>query len=63
MVHIHDVGTHDGRPYMAMELVEGKSLDKVISERSLTVNDCLIMMKSWPTPSARSTKPVRAPRT
>ncbi|HLX64545.1 MAG TPA: protein kinase, partial [Planctomycetota bacterium] len=46
MVHVHEVGTHDGRPYMAMELVEGKSLDKVISERTLTVNDCLVLMKS-----------------
>ncbi len=46
MVQIHEVGEHEGRPYMAMELVEGKSLDKVISERTLTVNACLVLMKS-----------------
>ena len=46
MVYIHEVGEQDGRPYMAMELVEGKSLDRVISERSLTVNSCLVLMKS-----------------
>ena len=46
MVHVHEVGEQDGRPYMAMELIEGKSLDKVISERSLTVNACLLLMKS-----------------
>ena len=46
MVQIHEVGEQDGRPFMVMELVEGKSLDKVIAERSLSVNDCLVLMKS-----------------
>jgi hypothetical protein len=46
MVQVYMVGEHDGRPYMAMELVNGRSLDKVIAEKSLSVNDCLVLMKS-----------------
>src|SRR5205823_337063 len=46
MVQVYDVGEFDGRPYMAMELVHGSSLDKVIPEKSLSVNDCLVLMKS-----------------
>jgi len=46
MVQVYAVGEHEGRPYMAMELVNGRSLDKVIPEKSLSVNDCLVLMKS-----------------
>jgi len=46
MVQVYAVGELDGRPYMAMELINGRSLDKVIPEKSLTVNDCLALMKS-----------------
>ncbi|HEY3321884.1 MAG TPA: serine/threonine-protein kinase [Planctomycetota bacterium] len=46
MVQVYAVGEHDGRPFMAMELVKGRSLDKVISEKSLSVHDCLVLMKS-----------------
>lgn len=46
MVQVYDVGAHEGRPYMAMELVNGRSLDKVIPEKALAVNDCLVLMKS-----------------
>jgi tetratricopeptide (TPR) repeat protein len=31
---------------MAMELVNGRSLDKIIPEKTLCVNDCLVLMKS-----------------
>ena len=46
MVQVYSVGELDQKPYMAMELVEGRSLDKVIPEKSLSVNDCLVLMKS-----------------
>jgi len=46
MVQVYAVGELDQRPYMAMELVRGRSLDKVIPEKSLCVNDCLVLMKS-----------------
>lgn len=44
MVQILDVGEVDGKPYMAMELVEGRSLDKLIPERTLSVHECLVIM-------------------
>ncbi|MCY3017798.1 MAG: protein kinase [Planctomycetota bacterium] len=46
MVQVYMVGECDGRPYMAMELVNGRSLDKIIPEKTLSVNDCLVLMKS-----------------
>ena len=46
MVQVYAVGECEQRPYMAMELVEGRSLDKLIPEKSLSVNDCLVLMKS-----------------
>jgi serine/threonine protein kinase len=46
MVQVYDVGELEQKPYMAMELVNGRSLDKVIPEKSLSVNDCLVLMKS-----------------
>jgi len=46
MVQVYAVGELEGRPYMAMELVNGRSLDRVIPEKSLSVNDCLVLMKS-----------------
>lgn len=44
MVQILDVGEVDSKPYMAMELVEGRSLDKLIPERTLSVHECLVIM-------------------
>jgi tetratricopeptide (TPR) repeat protein len=46
MVQVYAVGTIDGRPYMAMELIEGRSLDRIIPEKSLCVHECLVLMKS-----------------
>jgi tetratricopeptide (TPR) repeat protein len=46
MVQVYDVGELEQKPYMAMELVNGRSLDKVIPEKSLSVHDCLVLMKS-----------------
>lgn len=36
---IHGVGEHDGQVYIAMELVEGVSLDRLIADRELTDSD------------------------
>ncbi|HYF49615.1 MAG TPA: protein kinase [Planctomycetota bacterium] len=46
MVQVYSVGEIDQKPYMAMELVNGRSLDKIIPEKQLSVNDCLVLMKS-----------------
>jgi len=46
MVQVYAVGEHEGRPYMAMELINGRSLDKIIPEKSLAVHECLVLMKS-----------------
>jgi len=46
MVQVYAVGEIEGRPYMAMELIKGRSLDRIIPEKSLGVNDCLVLMKS-----------------
>ena len=46
MVQVYAVGELEQRPYMAMELVKGRSLDKIIPEKTLSVNDCLVLMKS-----------------
>ena len=46
MVQVYAVGELEQRPYMAMELVKGRSLDKIVPEKMLSVNDCLVLMKS-----------------
>lgn len=46
MVKIHAVGEVDGKPYMAMEYVEGRSLDRIIPEKSLSTNDALVMIRA-----------------
>src|SRR5262249_35809676 len=34
IVHIHEIGEHEGRHYISMELVEGQSLAEVIADAS-----------------------------
>ncbi len=45
MVQIFAVGEVEGKPFMAMELVEGRSLDKLIREKPLSVNEGLVIMR------------------
>ncbi|MHC5021038.1 MAG: serine/threonine-protein kinase, partial [Planctomycetota bacterium] len=35
IVGVHDAGSVDGRPYLVMDLVEGRALDEVLAEESL----------------------------
>jgi hypothetical protein len=46
MVRIYAVGEVDGKPYMAMEFVEGRSLDRVIPEKNLSITEALVLMRS-----------------
>jgi hypothetical protein len=38
---VHDVGTHDGAPYVVTELLEGENLRELVSRRSPTVKQVL----------------------
>jgi serine/threonine protein kinase/tetratricopeptide (TPR) repeat protein len=38
---IHDVGEHEGRPFIAMELLEGETLKQRLAGRSLTVDEII----------------------
>ncbi len=44
IVIVHDVGEIDGRPYMAMELIDGTSLaDEVEQQRMMPIRDVVVM--------------------
>src|SRR5262245_9866938 len=39
---IHQIGeTEDGRPFLAMEYIEGQTLDRIIQERRLKIREIL----------------------
>src|SRR5262245_32770316 len=38
---IYDVGTHEGRPFIAMELLEGQTLQQRIAAKGLKISDVL----------------------
>src|SRR5687768_8864476 len=40
---VYDVGEDDGKPYIAMEYVEGETLRQKISARALKINDNLVL--------------------
>ncbi len=41
IITIHEVSEFNGRPFMVMEYVEGKSLRDTIKEKSLSINDAI----------------------
>jgi tetratricopeptide (TPR) repeat protein/tRNA A-37 threonylcarbamoyl transferase component Bud32 len=43
IVKVHDVGEFENRPYMAMEIVHGKTLEQAIDECTLDLNKCIDM--------------------
>ncbi len=38
---VHDVGTHDGTPYVVTELLEGETLGEVLLRRTPTMRQVL----------------------
>jgi serine/threonine protein kinase len=38
---IHDVGEHEGRPFIAMELLEGETLKQRLAGRTLTIDEII----------------------
>lgn len=51
VVHIYALGSHQGLPYIVMELVHGRNLGQILNERAaqgqgpMPVNECLAIMK------------------
>lgn len=41
IVTVHDMGVHDGMAYMVMELIEGQSLDQLITPRGMRISEVL----------------------
>src|SRR5688500_12920554 len=41
IVSIHDIGEHDGVTYIAMELVEGRTLREIISDGPLPIDGAI----------------------
>ncbi len=46
LVMVYDAGEIDGRQYIAMELIQGQSLDKLIRVRPMTIHETLEMMRA-----------------
>jgi eukaryotic-like serine/threonine-protein kinase len=45
LVHLIETGEDGGRPYLAMELVEGTSLDRVLKERRVSLPETFAVMR------------------
>lgn len=45
VIIVHDVGEHQGRPFFAMELVEGQSLHDVLHQKQLSMEEVLAITR------------------
>ena len=45
IITVHDVGVENGAPYIVMELIQGRGLDKVLEERMLPVEESLRILR------------------
>ncbi len=46
IVQIHEIGENNGLPYLALEFVEGGSLDKKLAERTLTSQEAAALVET-----------------
>jgi WD40 repeat protein/serine/threonine protein kinase len=54
IVVIHDVGEHDGKPYMVLEYLKGKTLKQILAERKSRMEDAVReAQRSSATPSGK----------
>jgi serine/threonine protein kinase len=58
IVTIYDVGSESGIDYIAMEYVEGKTLQTLIPRHGLTLNELCDIPARPPTPSRRLIPPI-----
>ena len=60
---LHDIGEHEGQPFMVMELLEGESLKQRLARGPLPLDDLLDLGVQSPTRSTPRTRPASSTAT